>query len=91
MRSLPILASLSLCPSPETRCIFCDSQNQGRNSALRALGSEKMNQVNFETLVGHQFVFSGVLNPSGAPETVTVRGVDAGGVWILVRTGKDSS
>lgn len=51
-----------------------------------------MNQVNFETLVGHQFViFSGVLNPSGAPETVTVRGVDAGGVWILVRTGKDSS
>ena len=51
-----------------------------------------MNQVNFETLVGHQVViFSGVLNPSGAPETVTVRGVDAGDVRILVRTGKDSS
>ncbi len=48
--------------------------------------------LTFWTLVGHQFViFSGVLNPSGAPETVTVRGVDAGGVWILVRTGKDSS
>jgi hypothetical protein len=42
-----------------------------------------MKQVNFETLVGQQvLIFSVALNSSASPEAVTVRGVDAGGVWV---------
>lgn len=42
-----------------------------------------MDRINFGTLVGHQvLIFSTALNSAGTPETVTVRGVDAGGVWI---------
>jgi|HubBroStandDraft_6_1064221.scaffolds.fasta_scaffold13171_3 hypothetical protein len=50
-----------------------------------------MEQVNFEKLVGQEvLIFSDALKGKSAPEKVTVRGVDAGGIWIECQSITDT-